>query len=127
MPYLPTRYLSREEASLAAQLLKEEGIEAWVSAADAGGTLPSMQSIVGVRLEVSDEDLERATSLTHNELSEEATPREPLSRRDQVQSWVMALLLVLAIGWFIFNYAQSLSDGATGDPEPIPPQHELPF
>ncbi len=127
MPYLSTRYLSREEAALAAQFLKDEGIEAWVSAADAGGTLPSMQSVVGVRIEVSDEDLERASSLTQDGLPDEAVPRQSLSRRDRVQSWAVAILLVLVIGWVIFNYAQSLSGGATDGPEPIPPQHDLPF
>jgi len=127
VPFLQIRYLSREDAALAAQLLGDEGIEAWVSAADAGGVLPSMQSVVGVRIEVSDEHLERANSIVQEMFPEPTATGRRLSTREKIQGWAIGALLVLTIGWVIYSHARALLDGESGEATPTPPQHELPF
>ncbi len=126
MPYLPTSYSSRQEADLTAQVLRDEGIESWVSAGDAGGLVPSMQSI-GVRIEVSNDDFDRAASISAELAPAETAPREPLSARERIQGWGIGILIVAALGWVIFNYARSLSEGTLKERAATPPQHELPL
>ena len=126
MPYLPTSYSSRQEADLTAQVLRDEGIESWVSAGDVGGLVPSMQSI-GVRIEVSNDDFDRAASIQAELAPAEAAAREPLSARERIQGWATGIAIVAVIGWLIFNYARSLSEGTLKERTETPPQHELPF
>jgi hypothetical protein len=127
MPYLPTSYSSRQEADLTAQVLRDEGIEAWVSAGDAGGLVPSMQSIAGVRIEVSNDDFDRAASISAEMTPAKTAPREPLSARERIQGWGIGIVIVVAVGWVIFNYARSLSEGTLKERAATPPQHEMPF
>lgn len=127
MPYLPISYSSREEADLTVQILREEGINTWVSASDAGGLIPSMQSIAGVRIEVSGDDFDRAAAISAEMASPETAPRKPLSTRDRIQGWGIGILIVAAVGWVIFNYARSLSEGTLKERTPDSAQHELPF
>lgn len=54
---------SRVLAELAAGLLESEGIDAQVSADDAGGAYPMLQFIRGVRLMVAREDEARAREI----------------------------------------------------------------
>ncbi len=57
------RFLNRLEADMAAALLEAEGIQAFVSADDAGGAYPPLQYIRGVRLLVFPEDEDRARQI----------------------------------------------------------------
>ena len=127
MPYLPTRYSSRQEADLTAQVLRDEGIEAWISAGDAGGLIPSMQSAGGVRIEVSNDDFDRAASISAEMTPAETARRAPLSARERIQGWGIGILLLAVLGYMIFNYARSLSEGTLKERAAIPPQHEIPF
>lgn len=60
------KFSTRLEAELAAGLLESEGIAAFVSADDAGGTYPPLQFVRGVRLLVSTEDEARARGILAN-------------------------------------------------------------
>lgn len=57
------KFSTRLEAELAAGLLEAEGIQAFVSADDAGGTYPPLQYLRGVRLIVFVEDEVRAREI----------------------------------------------------------------
>ena len=57
MPHLSQRFAFRFEADLAAEFLEEHEIETFVSASDAGGAIPALQTSDGVRLEVATDDL----------------------------------------------------------------------
>jgi hypothetical protein len=57
------RFSTRMEAEMAAGLLEVEGIYAFISADDAGGTYPFLQQQRGVRLIVSPEDEARAREI----------------------------------------------------------------
>jgi len=57
------KFSTRLEAELAAGLLESEGIMAFVSADDAGGTYPPLQFVRGVRLIVSPDDEARARGI----------------------------------------------------------------
>jgi hypothetical protein len=57
------KFTSRLEAEMAAGLLEAEGIQAFVSADDAGGTYPPLQYLGGVRLIVFMEDEPRAREI----------------------------------------------------------------
>jgi hypothetical protein len=57
------KFFSRLEAEMAAGLLEAEGIQAFVSADDAGGTYPPLQHLRGVRLIVFPEDADRAREI----------------------------------------------------------------
>lgn len=57
------KFTSRMEAELAAGLLEAEGIQAFVSADDAGGAYPQLQYLRGVELIVFPEDEERAREI----------------------------------------------------------------
>ena len=57
------KFSTRLEAEMAAGLLEAEGIQAFVSADDAGGTYPPLQYLGGVRLIVFWEDEKRAREL----------------------------------------------------------------
>ncbi len=54
------KFNSEIEAELAQGALAEAGIEAVIWKDDAGGMYPSFQQLLGVRLRVAPEDLERA-------------------------------------------------------------------
>ena len=54
---------SRVEASVVAQILDEDGIQAIVEPADAQGWLPNLGAYDGVRVLVFDDDLTRAQQL----------------------------------------------------------------
>jgi hypothetical protein len=57
------KFYNRLEADMAAGLLEAEGIQAFVSADDAGGTYPPLQYLRGVRLIVFSEDEARAREI----------------------------------------------------------------
>jgi len=57
------KFSTRLEAEMAAGLLEAEGIPAFVSADDAGGTYPPLQYLRGVRLIVFPEDETRAREI----------------------------------------------------------------
>lgn len=57
------KFFTRLEAEMAAGLLEAEGIQAFVSADDAGGAYPPLQHIRGVRLIVFAEDENRAREI----------------------------------------------------------------
>jgi hypothetical protein len=57
------KFSNRLEAEMAAGLLGAEGIQAFVSADDAGGTYPPLQYLGGVRLIVFLEDETRARQI----------------------------------------------------------------
>jgi hypothetical protein len=57
------RFSTRLEAEMAAGLLEAEGIQAFVSADDAGGAYPPLQYVRGVRLIVFQEDEIRAREI----------------------------------------------------------------
>ena len=57
------KFTSRMEAEMAAGLLEAEGIQAFVSADDAGGAYPQLQYLRGVRLIVFPEDETRAREI----------------------------------------------------------------
>jgi hypothetical protein len=57
------KFTSRMEAEMAAGLLEAEGIQAFVSADDAGGAYPQLQSLRGVELIVFPEDEDRAREI----------------------------------------------------------------
>ena len=57
------KFSTRLEAEMAAGLLESEGIQAFVSADDAGGTYPPLQYLGGVRLIVFWEDESRAREI----------------------------------------------------------------
>jgi hypothetical protein len=57
------KFSNRLEAEMAAGLLEAEGIQAFVSADDAGGAYPPLQYVRGVRLIVFPEDEVRAREL----------------------------------------------------------------
>lgn len=57
------RFSTRLEAEMAAGLLEAEGIQAFVSADDAGGAYPPLQYVRGVRLIVFQEDETRAREI----------------------------------------------------------------
>ncbi len=57
------KFPNRVLAEMAAALLEEEGITAWISADDAGGLYPSLQFVQGVRLMVYPEDEARAREI----------------------------------------------------------------
>ncbi|MFW6127055.1 MAG: DUF2007 domain-containing protein [Thermodesulfobacteriota bacterium] len=57
------KFSTRLEAEMAAGLLESEGIQAFVSADDAGGTYPPLQYLRGVRLIVFPEDEPRAREI----------------------------------------------------------------
>jgi len=57
------KFSTRLEAEMAAGLLEAEGIQAFVSADDAGGAYPPLQHIRGVRLIVFPEDADRAREI----------------------------------------------------------------
>jgi len=56
-------YISPEEATLVAGILKENGIEAEIFKDDGGGTRPGLVFGTGVKLVVSEEDAFRAKEL----------------------------------------------------------------
>lgn len=60
------KFSNRLEAEMAAGLLAAEGIQAFVSADDAGGTYPPLQYLGGVRLIVFSEDETRAREILTN-------------------------------------------------------------
>lgn len=57
------KFSNRLEAEMAAGLLEAEGIQAFVSADDAGGTYPPLQYVRGVQLIVFPEDEIRAREI----------------------------------------------------------------
>ncbi|MGQ9689449.1 MAG: putative signal transducing protein [Desulfobaccales bacterium] len=57
------KFFNRLEAEMAAGLLEAEGIQAFVSADDAGGAYPPLQHLRGVRLLVFPEDESRAREI----------------------------------------------------------------
>ncbi len=57
------KFTSRMEAEMAAGLLEGEGIQAFVSADDAGGAYPPLQYLRGVELIVFSEDEYRAREI----------------------------------------------------------------
>jgi len=57
------KFSTRLEAEMAAGLLEAEGIQAFVSADDAGGTYPPLQYLRGVRLIIFLEDETRAREI----------------------------------------------------------------
>lgn len=69
------KFPSRLEAEMAAGLLAAEGIDALVSADDAGGAYPSLQFARGVRLIVASEDETRARELLRD--WRQGLPEEP--------------------------------------------------
>lgn len=124
VPYLSPTFTSRPEAELAAQMLSAEGVAAQVDAADAGGAIPSMQSVRGVRLRVSVEDLNRAEEILRESGfgNDKAVPK--LTDRERIQSWIggiaFALFVVLLVAYLATNI------GGSPPPE-TPPQHEIPY
>ncbi len=57
------KFPNRIQAEMALGLLEAEGIQAWISADDAGGLYPSLQFVRGVRLLVFAEDADRAREI----------------------------------------------------------------
>ena len=57
------KFSTRFEAEMAAGLLEAEGIQAFVSADDAGGAYPPLQYVRGVQLIVFPEDESRAREI----------------------------------------------------------------
>lgn len=57
------KFFTRLEAEMAAGVLESEGIQAFVSADDAGGAYPPLQHLRGVRLIVFPEDADRAREI----------------------------------------------------------------
>ncbi len=127
MPYLNARFFSRVEADLAVQVLSDEGIESWVSASDAGGAIPAMQSLGDVRIEVDDRDLDRGNDVLAD--TELGKPRElpPLSSRDRLVSWVVVGLIAIAFGVLAWRVLTGELLRSTAEQPPTPRQHELPY
>jgi hypothetical protein len=122
MPHLSQKFASRFEADLAAEFLEEHEIETFVSASDAGGAIPALQTSDGVRLEVATDDLARAEELVREWRSERDTPLAPLSSRQKIQSWLTGGLLLLILAWIlgsIFSVAEDRVDivEKTGTPQ----------
>lgn len=127
MPYLAPEFASRAEAEIAAAVLSEEGIETWVAASDAGGSVPSMQAVGGVRVRVSDDDYERAAALL-NELGLAARrDLPPLSSRDRLQSWLVGLLLLFVLLWMVWTFTRGALSRPSEPRPALPPQHAQPF
>lgn len=127
MPYLSSRFASRVEADLAVGVLSDNGIDSWVTASDAGGTVPSMQPIGGVRLEVAESDLERAEVILEETELGKPLPSAPLSVRERTQSWVVGIFLLLVLGWMLWGLSRGAPFAARQGPVDTPPQAELPF
>ncbi len=124
MPYLAEVFSSRIEAELAAQILAEEGIPSRVASSDAGGAIPSMQALAGVRLEVANEDADRAEELISETFPAGASVLEPLSRRERIQSWAAGIGLLLFVIVLVVYGAQNGAPSGT----PVPPgNHQLPY
>ena len=64
-------FSSAAEAAIVRGRLAEAGIEAMVSMDDAGGMIPSLQIVTGVRLYVKAEDAEEAQTLLEAEYPDE--------------------------------------------------------
>jgi len=64
-------FSSAAEAAIVRGRLAEAGIEAMVSMDDAGGMIPSLQIVTGVRLYVKAEDAEEAQALLEAEYPDE--------------------------------------------------------
>ncbi len=64
-------FSSAAEAAIVRGKLAEAGIESMVSIDDAGGMIPSLQIVTGVRLFVKAEDAEQARTLLEVEFSDE--------------------------------------------------------
>ena len=122
MPYLSPQFSSRAEANLALQVLELEGIAARVAASDAGGVIPSMQGVAGVRLEVAAEDANRAESLLSDFVRNPGAQNSELSASERLKSR-LALILILAllaiIGW---NALRQVSGHESGQVRPRPDQ-----
>ena len=122
MPHLSQKFASRFEADLAAEFLEEHEIETFVSASDAGGAIPALQTSDGVRLEVTTDDLARAEELVREWRSERDPPLAPLSGRQTIQSWLTGGLLLLVLAWILgsmFSVAEDRVDivEKTGTPQ----------
>ena len=76
------KFYNRLEADMAAGLLEAEGIQAFVSADDAGGTYPPLQYLRGVRLIVCSEDEARARDILADwrQAQEQGGPQIPQHR-----------------------------------------------
>ena len=64
-------YGTRSEAEMAAELLRGQGIESFLSLDDAGGAYPMLDLVRGVRIRVVPEDETRARELLEQHLAGE--------------------------------------------------------
>jgi hypothetical protein len=71
-PTIVRTFSDRGEAEIARSLLETEGIAAWVSADDMGGTTPPLDFSSGLQLVVEAADLDRARELLDEVVSDEA-------------------------------------------------------
>jgi len=124
MPYLSESFASRFEADLAAEVLAENEIAAHVSASDAGGSVPALQPTLGVRLEVSEEDLSRAESIVTDWRDSEGAYPPPLSTGQKVQSWIG---MGLFVAFLVILFVSVLRSTPTGDQPQVPPQAQSPW
>jgi hypothetical protein len=107
MRYLKQTFTSRVEADLAVRILAESGIDAHVSSGDAGGAIPSMQPLLGVRLQVANQDAAKAEVLVGELDLNPPAPQPPLSLRERILTWFGAALF-LAFLVLIFTCARRL-------------------
>jgi hypothetical protein len=124
MPYLSETFSSRFEAELAVEFLAEHEIEARVSASDAGGSIPSMQVISAVRIDVSEEDSAPAELLVRGWRSSEESSPKPLSRSERLQSWLGGALILVLLGVVLFSIFRSTP---TTEPVDVPIQAQSPW
>ena len=101
MPHLSQKFVFRFEAELAVEFLAEHEIAAYVSASDAGGSIPALQTTDGVRLHVADRDIVRAEELIRAWRSDDGSTPAPLSAREKAQSWLMGGAVLLTLVWIL--------------------------
>ena len=61
------KFLYRHQAEIAERVLNGHGIDAYVSADDAGGVRPDQSFLMGIRLMVKETDAEKAVELLGRE------------------------------------------------------------
>lgn len=93
-------YSTRRDAEIALEYLNDQGMEAFISADDAGGLHPQLQQTHGVKLLMLASDAEKARKKLSNarllNAEPELTSIDTASTQNEQVSWIGNLFLILA-------------------------------